>query len=39
MTVCCAQSYKMEKRELDKASKQEISKQLVEAIHDALAHQ
>ena len=39
MTVFFAQSYQMEKRELEKASKQEISKQLVEAIHDALAHQ
>ena len=39
MTVFFAQSYQMEKRELEKASKQEISKQLVEAIHDALAQQ
>ena len=39
MTVFFAQSYQMEKRELEKASKQEISKHLVEAIHDALAHQ
>jgi phosphopantothenoylcysteine decarboxylase/phosphopantothenate--cysteine ligase len=36
MTVFFAQSYHMEKRELEKASKQEISQQLVEAIHDAL---
>ena len=39
MTVFFAQSYQMEKRELEKASKQEISKHLVEAIHDALAQQ
>ena len=39
MTVFFAQSYQMEKRELEKASKQEISKQLVEAIRDALAQQ
>ena len=38
MTVFFAQSYHMEKRELEKASKQEISQQLVEAIHDALVH-
>ncbi len=36
MTVFFAQTYHMEKRELEKASKQEISQQLVEAIHDAL---
>ena len=36
MTVFFAQSYHMDKRELEKASKQEISQQLVEAIHDAL---
>lgn len=36
MTVFFAQSYHMEKRELEKASKQEISQHLVEAIHDAL---
>ncbi|MEN8424567.1 bifunctional phosphopantothenoylcysteine decarboxylase/phosphopantothenate--cysteine ligase CoaBC [Acinetobacter junii] len=36
LTVFFAQSYHMEKRELEKASKQEISQQLVEAIHDAL---
>ncbi|WP_436872377.1 bifunctional phosphopantothenoylcysteine decarboxylase/phosphopantothenate--cysteine ligase CoaBC [Acinetobacter haemolyticus] len=36
MTVFFAQSYHLEKRELEKASKQEISQQLVEAIHDAL---
>ena len=36
MTVFFASSYQMEKRELDKASKQEIAQQLVESIHDAL---
>ncbi|MBP1483711.1 bifunctional phosphopantothenoylcysteine decarboxylase/phosphopantothenate--cysteine ligase CoaBC [Acinetobacter nosocomialis] len=36
MTVFFAQSYHMKKRELEKASKQEISQQLVEAISDAL---
>ncbi len=36
MTVFFAQSYHMNKRELEKASKQEISQQLVEAIADAL---
>lgn len=36
MTVFFAQSYHMKKRELEKASKQEISLQLVEAIADAL---
>jgi len=36
MTVFFAESYKMEKRDLEKASKQEIALQLVEAIHDAL---
>ncbi|MEQ1103813.1 bifunctional phosphopantothenoylcysteine decarboxylase/phosphopantothenate--cysteine ligase CoaBC [Acinetobacter ursingii] len=36
MTVFFAQSYHMKKRELEKASKQEISQQLVEAIADAL---
>lgn len=36
MTVFFAQSYHMKKRELEKASKQEISQQLVEGISDAL---
>ncbi|KAK0352350.1 hypothetical protein LTR94_021149 [Friedmanniomyces endolithicus] len=36
MTVFFAESYKMDKRDLEKASKQEIALQLVEAIHDAL---
>lgn len=36
MTVFFAQSYHMQKRELEKASKQEISQQLVESIADAL---
>ncbi|RKG31861.1 bifunctional phosphopantothenoylcysteine decarboxylase/phosphopantothenate--cysteine ligase CoaBC [Acinetobacter guerrae] len=36
MTVFFAQSYHLKKRELEKASKQEISQQLVEAIADAL---
>ncbi|MFV5373006.1 bifunctional phosphopantothenoylcysteine decarboxylase/phosphopantothenate--cysteine ligase CoaBC [Acinetobacter pittii] len=36
MTVFFAESYYMKKRELEKASKQEISQQLVEAISDAL---
>ncbi|AFU39487.1 phosphopantothenoylcysteine decarboxylase/phosphopantothenate--cysteine ligase [Acinetobacter baumannii TYTH-1] len=36
MTVFFAESYHMKKRELEKASKQEISQQLVEAISDAL---
>ena len=36
MTVFFAQSYHMKKRELEKASKQVISQQLVEAIADAL---
>jgi hypothetical protein len=34
MTVFFAESYHMKKRELEKASKQEISQQLVEAISD-----
>lgn len=37
MTVFFAERYKMTKRELEKASKQEIAQQLVEAIHDARA--
>ena len=36
MTVFFAESYHLKKRELEKASKQEISQQLVEAISDAL---
>ena len=39
MTVFFAEAYSMPKRELAKASKQQISQQLVEAIHDALAQQ
>ena len=38
MTVFFADSYHIEKRDLEKASKQEIAQQLVEAIHDALHH-
>ena len=38
MTVFFAERYAMEKRDLEKASKQEIAQQLVEAIHDALLH-
>ncbi len=38
MTVFFAEQYQMEKRDLEKASKQEIAQQLVEAIHDALNH-
>ena len=38
MTVFFAERYHMEKRDLDKASKQEIAQQLVDAIHDALNH-
>ena len=34
-----AEQYQMEKRDLEKASKQEIAQQLVEAIHDALHHE
>ena len=36
MIVFFAEHYKMQKRDLEKASKQEIALQLVEAIHDAL---
>lgn len=36
MTVFFADRYDMEKRDLEKASKQEIAQQLVEAIHDAI---
>ncbi|QIO07970.1 bifunctional phosphopantothenoylcysteine decarboxylase/phosphopantothenate--cysteine ligase CoaBC [Acinetobacter lanii] len=39
MTVFFADRYEMEKRDLEKASKQEIAQQLVEAIHDALEQQ
>lgn len=35
MTVFFAQKYQLEKRDLEKASKQDIAQQLVEAIHDA----
>ena len=38
MTVFFAETYHMQKRDLDKASKQEIAQQLVDAIHDALNH-
>ncbi|MBU3846142.1 MAG: bifunctional phosphopantothenoylcysteine decarboxylase/phosphopantothenate--cysteine ligase CoaBC [Candidatus Acinetobacter avistercoris] len=36
MTVFFADQYRIEKRDLEKASKQEIAQQLVEAIHDAI---
>src|SRR5690606_35824899 len=36
MTVFLAVQYHMDKRDLEKASKQEIARQLIEAIHDAL---
>ncbi|WP_273778451.1 bifunctional phosphopantothenoylcysteine decarboxylase/phosphopantothenate--cysteine ligase CoaBC [Acinetobacter sp. GSS19] len=36
MTVFFAEHYHMSKRDLEKASKQEIAQQLVEAMHDAL---
>ncbi|WP_180085577.1 bifunctional phosphopantothenoylcysteine decarboxylase/phosphopantothenate--cysteine ligase CoaBC [Acinetobacter sp. YH12145] len=39
MTVFFADQYQMDKRDLEKASKQEIAQQLVEAIHDALHHE
>lgn len=39
MTVFFADQYDLEKRDLEKASKQEIAQQLVEAIHDALYQQ
>ena len=39
MTVFFAEQYQLEKRDLEKASKQEIAQQLVEAIHDALHHE
>lgn len=35
MTVFFAEKYRMNKRDLEKAAKQEIAQQLVEAIHDA----
>ena len=38
MTVFFANQYHMDKRDLEKASKQEIAQQLVEAMHDALQH-
>ncbi len=38
MAVFFAEQYELPKRELEKASKQEIAQQLVEAIHDALHH-
>lgn len=38
MTVFFAEHYGLEKRDLEKASKQEIAQQLVEAIADALHH-
>lgn len=39
MVVFFAEQYQMEKRDLEKASKQDIAQQLVEAIHDALHHE
>ncbi len=39
MIVFFAEQYQMQKRDLDKAPKQEIAQQLVEAIHDALHHE
>lgn len=39
MIVFFAEQYQMRKRDLDKAPKQEIAQQLVEAIHDALHHE
>lgn len=39
MMVFFAEQYQMEKRDLEKASKQDIAQQLVEAIHDALHHE
>ncbi len=38
MTVFFAEQYQLEQRDLEKASKQEIAQQLVEAIHDVLTH-
>ena len=39
MTVFFAEHYQMPKRNLEKAAKQEIAQQLVEAIHDTLHHE
>jgi len=39
MIVFFAEQYQMQKRDLEKAPKQEIAQQLVEAIHDALHHE
>lgn len=39
MIVFFADQYQLEKRDLEKASKQEIAQQLIEAIHDALHHE
>ncbi|OTG64671.1 bifunctional phosphopantothenoylcysteine decarboxylase/phosphopantothenate--cysteine ligase CoaBC [Acinetobacter silvestris] len=39
MTVFFADQYQLEKRDLEKASKQDIAQQLVEAIHDALHYE
>ncbi|WOE33130.1 MULTISPECIES: bifunctional phosphopantothenoylcysteine decarboxylase/phosphopantothenate--cysteine ligase CoaBC [unclassified Acinetobacter] len=39
MTVFFAEHYQLEKRDLEKASKQDIAQQLVEAIHDAMHHE
>ncbi len=39
MTVFFAEQYHMDKLDLEKASKQEIAQQLIEAIHDALHHE
>lgn len=39
MIVFFAEQYQLQKRDLEKASKQEIAQQLVEAIHDALHHE
>lgn len=38
MIVFFAEQYQMQQRDLEKASKQDIAQQLVEAIHDALHH-
>ena len=39
MIVFFAEQYHMQKRDLEKASKQEIAQQLVEAMHDALHYE
>ena len=39
MIVFFAEQYRLPQRDLEKASKQEIAQQLVEAIHDALHHE